>query len=112
MYNQIVNYIQGSVLLSVESAYPERILNLCSAHGIPFWDVEWTDAVRFTMRTTRRGERRLRQAAAQTGAEIRRLRQTGIPVLALRFRRRYALLAGLAVFLLLFWASNLYIWDF
>ena len=112
MYNQIVNYIRGSVLLSVESAYPERVLNLCSAHGIPFWDVEWVDAVRFTMRTSRQGERRLRRAAAQTDADIRRLRQQGIPVLAGRFRRRYVLLAGAAVFLLLFWAGHLFVWDF
>ena len=112
MYNQIVNYIQGNVLLSVESAYPERVMNLCSAHGIPFWDVRWIDGVHYTMRTNRRGERRLRRAAAQTDAEIRRLRQQGIPVLALRFRRRYVLLAGLAVFAALFWAGNLFVWDF
>ena len=112
MYRKIVNYIQGNALLSVESAYPERILNLCSAHDIPFWDVRWGSPVQFTMRTTRRGERKLRQAAAQTDAEIRRLRQQGAPVIAARFRRRYALLAGLAIFVLLLWGSNLFIWDF
>lgn len=112
MVQKIVNYIQGNVLLSVESAYPERVLNLCSAHGIPFWDVRWLDGVHFTMRTTRKGERDLRRVASQTDAKLRRLRQQGIPVLAGRLRRRYVLLAGAAVFAALFWASNLFIWGF
>ena len=112
MYKKIVNYLQGSAVLQVESAYPERIVNLCSAHGIPFWDVRWENAIRFTMRTTRWGERRLRQAAAQTDATILRLGQTGAPVLALRLRRRYALLSGAALLLALLAASNFFIWDF
>ena len=39
MFKKAINYLHGDVLLSVESAYPERIMNLCSAHAIPFWDV-------------------------------------------------------------------------
>ncbi|MBE6990453.1 MAG: sporulation protein YqfD [Ruminococcaceae bacterium] len=112
MYKKLTHYIEGDVLLAVESAYPERIVNLCSAHGIPFWDVRWTGAISFTMRTTRRGERRLRQAAVQTDAAIRRLQQRGISVLAERLHRRYALLAGLAALALALLASNFFIWDF
>ena len=112
MYKKIVNFIQGSVLLEVESAYPERIVNLCSAHEIPFWDVRWENDIRFTVRTTRQGERRLRQAAAQTDASIRRLNQDGAPVLAWRLRHRYILLAGCAALLMLVTSSNFFIWDF
>lgn len=112
MYKRIVNFMQGSVLLGVESAYPERIVNLCSAHEIPFWDVRWENDIRFTMRTTRQGERRLRQAAAQTDASIRRLNQEGAPVLAWRLRHRYILLAGCAVLMMLVTSSNFFIWDF
>ena len=112
MYKRLVNFIQGSVLLQVESAYPERVINLCSAHSIPFWDVQWRSAICFTMRTTPGGERRLRQAAAQTDASVRRLDRDGAPVLARRLRHRYLLLAGGAVLLALLLASNFFIWDF
>ena len=61
MFKRVANFIQGSVLLQVESAYPERIVNLCSAHNIPFWDVRWENDIRFSMRTTRQGERTLRR---------------------------------------------------
>ena len=112
MFKRVANFIQGSVLLQVESAYPERIVNLCSAHNIPFWDVRWENDIRFSMRTTRQGERTLRRAAQQTDASIRRLEQTGAPVLAWRLRRRYVLLSGCALLLTLLTASNFFIWDF
>lgn len=111
MYKKAINYLRGDVLLAVESAYPERIVNLCSAHGIPFWDVQWISGIRFTVHTTRQGERDLRRAAECTDAVIERLRQRGAPLLAGRLRRRYALLTSAAVFLLLLLGSNLFIWD-
>lgn len=112
MFKRIANYLQGSVLLQVESAYPERIVNLCSAHNIPFWDVTWQSSICFSMRTTRQGERALRRAANQTDAGIRRMEQTGVPMLVRRLRRRYVLLAGGAILLTLLTASNFFIWDF
>ncbi len=112
MVQKIVNYLRGNVLLAVESAWPERVLNLCSAHGIPFWDLRWEDELHFTVRTTRQGERTLRRVSAGTDAKLRTLRRRGIPVLAARMRRRYALLAGAAAAVLLFAASNLFVGGF
>ena len=37
MYRKTVNYLRGIVRLRVESSYPERVINLCAAHGVPFW---------------------------------------------------------------------------
>ena len=36
MYAKVWNYLRGSVLFQCESPAPERVLNLCAAHGIPF----------------------------------------------------------------------------
>ena len=112
MYKRISNFLQGSVMLRIECAYPERVINLCSAHAIPFWDVGWDSEICFTMRTTRDGARQLRRLAEPLNAEVRRLRETGAPQLALRLRHRYTLLAGAALLLALLAASNFYIWDF
>lgn len=112
MFKKAANYIQGDVLLTVESAYPERIMNLCSAHAIPFWDVRWQSQIQFTFHTTRWGERRLRAVSGQTDVQIRRLRERGAPTLLLRIHKRYVLLGALGVFLLLLLGSNLFIWDF
>ena len=94
MYAKAWNYLRGSVRLQCESSAPERILNLCAVHDIPFWDVYWQTAERFTLRTTRQGARRLAQSAAETDARLERLEEQGAPLLLRRMRRRRASRAG------------------
>lgn len=43
MLKKAVKLLRGSVCVRAKSAYPERMLNLCSARGIEFWDVRWID---------------------------------------------------------------------
>ena len=33
--------LRGTLRVRVESAFPERVLNLCGAHGIAFSDLRW-----------------------------------------------------------------------
>ena len=112
MYAKAWNYLRGSVRLQCESSAPERILNLCAVHDIPFWDVYWQTAERFTLRTTRAGARRLEQAAAETDAALTQLDEQGAPLVLHRARRRYVLWAALGLALVLFWYGNTFIWDF
>ena len=61
MYRKIVNYLRGEAAVRCCSAAPERVLNLCSVHDIPFWDVVWEDAAHIRFRTTIHGRRELQQ---------------------------------------------------
>ena len=45
MYRQIVHFLQGQVLVRIECGCPERVLNLCGARGIPFWELTWESPV-------------------------------------------------------------------
>ena len=36
--------LRGTLRVRVESAFPERVLNLCGAHGIAFSDLRWESA--------------------------------------------------------------------
>ena len=69
MLQRAVNFCLGEVTVQVESAFPERVLNLCSAHGIPFWDLTWRSPVCFSITMTRGSWRRLRQKAEQGKAK-------------------------------------------
>ena len=44
--------LRGTLRVRVESAFPERVLNLCGAHGIAFSDLRWesASALSFTVR--------------------------------------------------------------
>ena len=70
MYRKVVNYLRGSVTAQVESAYPERVLNLWGERGVPFWDLRWIDETTFTAKTTVRALPELRQAAEGIGGRV------------------------------------------
>ena len=112
MLQRAVNFCMGQVTVEVESAFPERVLNLCGAHSIPFWDLTWRSPVCFTITMTRKSWRQLRQKAARLDAKLTVEGREGLPYLALRLRRRTVLLAGLAACICLFFYSTFFIWDF
>ena len=112
MYKRIVHYLQGSQLVQIQCACPERVLNLLGAKGILFWDLQWESEICLRLRMLLEQGPALEEIARQTGAEMTVLRRRGIPVLWGRFHRRYVLLAGLAVFWLLLFGGNLFIWEF
>ena len=112
MYRKIVNYLRGSVTVQVESAFPERVINLCGERGVPFWDLRWIDGTTFMIKTTPHALPGLRQAGEGIGGRVFVVGERGMPVMLRHVRRRYVLLAGLAVFLLMLLAGNLFIWDF
>ena len=110
MYKAVLNFLRGQVLVHIESGCPERVVNLCAGAEVPFWDVRWLSPVELTLRTTRRGLAQVRQAARQVGAAATVRREQGAPLLARRLRRRYVLLAGLLLTVLLVLEGNFTIW--
>ena len=111
MYQSVFNFLRGNMLLAVECAMPERIFNLCAAHDIPFWDVQWRTENIFTLRTTRWGYFRLKSVTKELDVSMTVRREKGAPMLLHRFRRRYVLIGAAAVFMVLFWWGNTFIWN-
>lgn len=112
MLQRAVNYWKGQVTLRVESGFPERVLNVCAARQIAFWDLRWETPLSFTFTVTRRDFRRLKKAAERLSCEIAVVEKEGMPYLLRRFRRRYALTAGLALCALALLTGSFFIWDF
>ena len=104
--------LRGTLRVRVESAFPERVLNLCGAHGIAFSDLRWesVSALSFTVRAAER--KKLERLLAPLDAALTVEHAAGAPFFLRRFRRRYTLLAGLALMLALFFANSFFIWDF
>ena len=88
MYRQIVHFLQGQVRVRIECGCPERVLNLCGARGIPFWELTWESPVCLTLRAVGRDLPRLRQAAEDAGGSLHLCRSGGVPVFWRRLRRR------------------------
>ena len=112
MYRGLVNYLRGQTVVEVACATPERVVNLCAAGGVPFWNVTWLTAERLRFTTTRGGERRLREIMAELDAEVSVVERSGAPELWRRVRRRYVLLGAAALLPLVLAVSAGRIWGF
>ena len=112
MLKEIVNRMRGQVRIRVEAPFPERILNLCGERNLAFWDLDWESETAFTCRLSRRDFHSLRQAAKKLECTIAVVRREGVPYFVGRFRKRYALLAGLALCAAGMSVGSFFIWDF
>ena len=92
----IINLFRGQVRVRAECAFPERVLNLCGAQGLAFWDLEWESPTAFTCRLSRRDWKALRQAGRNLDCAFSVMGVEGAPYFLLRFRHRQVLAVGLA----------------
>lgn len=112
MLTGIINRLRGQVRIRAESAFPERILNLCGARELAFWDVVWESPTAFTCRLGRRDWHALRQAAKNLDCTLTVVGREGAPYFLFRFRRRQALLIGLPLCAAALFLGSFFVWDF
>ena len=112
MLNQIINRLQGQVRVRVETAFPERVLNLCGTRNLAFWDMEWESETAFTCRLRRQDYRTLRRAVKNLDCTLTVVDRQGVPFFLSRLRRRHALAAGLLLCGSLLLLGSFMIWDF
>ena len=111
MLKGLINRTRGQVRLRVTCPYPERVLNLCSARNLAFWDLEWEGENQFTCRVSRQDFRVLRQNGEKLDCEFHVLGREGAPYALGRLRRRQALAAGLLLWGVWLVLSSVLIWD-
>ena len=111
MLKQIVNRLQGQVRIRVEAAFPERVLNLCGARELSFWDLEWESPTAFSCRLSRRDWHALRRAAKDLDFQLTLEKREGVPYFVRRFKKRYALLVGLALCAAALSIGSFFIWG-
>ncbi|MCL2003620.1 MAG: sporulation protein YqfD [Oscillospiraceae bacterium] len=107
-----VNLLRGFVRVEVECPYPERFINLCASNGVAFWGAERLDALRLQAAIPSKHLSRAEEYAARLGGSLRPLARRGAAFFLERFRKRYALIAGLFICLAALLVSNRYIWEF
>ena len=112
IYERVQNRLRGTVRLRVECAFPERIINLMGVRGFRFWDLKHESETAFSCTLTKSDAAALRKLAATQGSRCETLARRGAPFFLYRFRRRYALLASLALVSALLFFGSFFIWEF
>ena len=93
---RLMNFLRGMVTLTVTGPFPERLVNLCAQEQVDFWAVTWLDGNTLRFVTRRRTLSLLRRLAERVDCQVTVEKSRGLPDFLLRFRSRYAFLAGLA----------------
>ena len=112
IYERVQNRLRGTVRLHIECAYPERIINLMSARGLYFWDLQYESETGFSCVLAKKDAAVLRALAEKQGARCETLAVRGAPFFFYRFRRRYILLVSLALVSLALGFGSFFIWEF
>lgn len=111
MLKELINRVRGQVWLRVTCSYPERVLNLCSARKLAFWDLEWEGAETFTCRMSRGDHRILSRAAEKLDCTIEIVRREGAPYTLAKLRHRQALAVGIAACGAAVLIGSFFVWD-
>lgn len=112
LLEKVTNRLKGQVRIHVTAAFPERVLNLCGARNLAFWDVQWISATEFECTLSRQDCAALRQSAEHLNCAISTKTRAGVPFLLGRLRRRHVLAAGMCACALLVFVGSFFIWDF
>lgn len=108
---RLLNLARGLVRLGVTGRRPERVLNLLSAEGISFFDLEKRDEITLVFRVYRRDLARTRRIASRAYCESEILSELGAPKLMRRLKKRYALFIMPLVCVFAALIFSLFIWD-
>ena len=107
---RVTNFLRGNVRIRVRCRYPERFINICAKSGVEFWDME-REEDDLVLTTHYEDYRFLRRRSMLGDYRVTQVKKTGASFFLRRFRKRYALLAGMLVALGTLWFSSLFIWE-
>lgn len=102
-------WLKGHVLVRVEGANPQRLLNLALSRGIYLWDAHWREGALY-FRLGSRGFFRLRPLVRACRVRVHIVGKAGLPFLLLPLRHRQTLILGGALFLFALYAWSNCLW--
>lgn len=107
---RLLEFLLGWVEWEAEGGFPERFLNLASRHRIPLTRTR-RQGISLLGCCYARHYRRLRPLARRSGVRLRLTARHGLPFSSRRYRDRWGLAVGLAIYILMLQIFPHYIWS-
>lgn len=107
-----VRFIFGYRKIRVSSRYAAEILNICMLNGYIYYnfDVD-NESGLLTFECGLRTSRKIMRSCGMYGIDAEIVKESGIPSVFMRYRRRYGIFAGIAAFILITVLSGSVLWD-
>ncbi len=110
MLLRLIRFIRGYVDFQVIGRFPERFVNICVRRGYFIFDAV-SDSQGFFCSLLLSDYRQIRHIARQAGVRLRVRRRHGIPFFVHKYKHRWGLLAGAAIFLIITISMQSFVWT-
>lgn len=109
--NKIFHFVKGYVIIRVSGNRIERFLYICAKQGIKLFHLGKRTEQGVAVCIGISDFFRIRKIRRKTNTKIRILKKYGLPFYIKKLKRRYALLSGLVLLILLVFVSSNFIWS-
>ncbi len=106
----ITGWLSGCLLISVKGKFPERFINLCALRGIKISGATKKND-EFIMETPVKTFRKMIEISYITKCRVHIIKKRGLPFKMAKWGKRKVFLSGAALFCLLVFVSNSFIWT-
>lgn len=93
---RLIRLIRGYVNFDATGGFPERFINLCSANGIPLWDVKCVKGV-LNANTTFSDYGTIFKVAEKAGMTPTIKAQYGMPFILNKYKKRLGIIVGIII---------------
>jgi len=110
MMERVFYYLRGYIILELEGASKERLLNLCINRGINIRQV-FPVREKWYLKLTGKEFFKIRSGIRKSGCRCKIAEKRGLPFLVNQCKKRKGLMLGSIFFLLMVWQCSLRIWE-
>ena len=107
---KFLRYLFGYVTLLVYGDFPERILNLCVQKKVSVWDLKTTEKG-MEICVSVSNFKRFRKIRGRSGIRCKIIGRHGLPFCISKYKLRWGLPVGLAIFFLVLKIMSLFVWN-
>lgn len=108
---KVINYLSGYHKVKVESSYAERVINQLMRNNINYWELRREESGELVFFISHKEYKLLSDIIDKNSCKVYDVYVKGLPFVLKRYRKRYGMIAGFAVFLAVLNVSSLFIWD-
>lgn len=108
---KVYNLAKGTARIAVSGAEPERVINCCSENAIEFWDTAAENEYKILITVHSVNVPQIKEFTRKNNCDLQILSSRGGKAITKSAKRRYALLAGLAVCVVAAAVSSMFIWN-
>lgn len=110
MLLRLIRFFRGFVTFKIIGRFPERFINLSLKNGIGIFDAEPKNGAIFASMVIS-DYRLIRPIARRSGVRLKIVKRHGLPFLTYRFRHRWGIAVGLALFIVISLVMQNFVWT-